>query len=287
MSRKKNALQQSPENVIRDLRNETVLITGGTMGIGLACALSFAAHGAQCILTYKWGTADENAVREQFARIRAPEPDIVRADAGNSDDTRNLMQHLKSRTNGVGVFVSNVSAALIVGELKDYSPKGLFRSIEYSAWPMVEYTMRLHETFGHYPRYVVGISSAGVDMYSRGYDFMAASKAVMETLCRYLSYRLEESGVRINVIRTCNVRTLALEDTFGKEFAEFTARFVRDEHFIDPQEVADVVLALASGLLDGMNGQVITVDRGTMFFDNIRHLYEERERLGLNQGNRG
>ena len=273
--------------MIRDLANETVLITGGTMGIGLACALSFAAQGAKCVLTYKWGTADEDAVREQFARIRAQEPDIVRADAGNSDDTRNLMQHLKSRTNGVGVFVSNVSAALIVGELKDYSPKGLFRSIEYSAWPMVEYTMQLHETFGQYPRYVVGISSAGVDMYSRGYDFMAASKAVMETLCRYLSYRLEESGVRINVIRTCNVRTLALEDTFGKEFAEFMARFVRDEHFIDPQEVAGVVLALASGLLDGMNGQVITVDRGTMFFDNIRHLYEERGRLGLNQGNRG
>jgi NAD(P)-dependent dehydrogenase (short-subunit alcohol dehydrogenase family) len=257
------------------------------MGIGLACALSFAAQGAKCFLTYKWGTADEDAVREQFARISAPEPDIVRADAGNAEDTANLMQHLRSATNRVGVFVSNVSAALVVAELKDYSPKALFRSIEYSAWPMYEYTMRLRETFGQYPRYVVGISSTGVDTYSRGYDFMAASKAVMETMCRYLSYRLEESGVRINVVRTCNVRTLALEDTFGKEFAEFASRFVRKEHFIDPKEVAGVVLALASGLLDGMSGQVITVDRGVTFCDNILRLYEERERLGPRQENRG
>jgi enoyl-[acyl-carrier-protein] reductase (NADH) len=194
------------------------------------------------------------------------------------------MKHLKSGTNGVGVFVSNVSAALIVNELKDYSAKALFRSIEYSAWPMVEYTMQLGETFGHYPRYVVGISSTGVDSYSRGYDFMAASKAVMETLCRYLSYRLEASGVRINVIRTCNVRTLALEDTFGKDFAEFAARFARDEHLIDPKEVAGAVLALASGLLDGVSGQILTVDRGITFIDNIMRLYDEREQLGLKRG---
>jgi NAD(P)-dependent dehydrogenase (short-subunit alcohol dehydrogenase family) len=267
--------------VIRDLTRETVLITGGTMGIGLACAHAFAARGAKCVLTYKWGTADEDAVREGFARIGAPAPDIFRADAGNAEDTQTLMRHLKETASEVGVFVSNVSAALVVGGLKDYSAKALFRSIEYSAWPMVDYTLTLGETFGRYPRYVIGISSTGVEMYSRGYDFMAASKAVMETLCRYLSYRLEESGVRINVVRSCNVKTLALEDTFGKEFAEFASHFIRDEHFIQPEEVGNVVLSLASGLLDGMSGQIVTVDRGMTFFDNILRMYEERERLGL------
>ena len=251
------------------------------MGIGLASAHAFASHGAKCVLTYKWGTADEDEVRESFARMGAPAPDIVRADAGNSNDTRDLIQHLSSTTGGIGVFVSNVSAALVVGEFKDYSAKALFRSIEYSTWPMVDYTMRLGEAFGRYPRYIVGISSTGVDMYSRGYDFMAASKAVMETLCRYMSYRLEDSGVRINIVRTCNVKTLALEDTFGKEFANFAARFIRDEHFIAPKEVAGVVLALASGMLDGMSGQIITVDRGITFFDNIMRLYDEREQLGF------
>src|SRR5262245_5160185 len=106
------------------------------MGIGLACGLAFGAHGAKCTLTYKWGTADEDAVRESFARIGAPAPDIVRADAGNADDTRDLMRHLKTQTTRIGVFISNVSSALVVGGLKDYSAKALFRSIEYSAWPM-------------------------------------------------------------------------------------------------------------------------------------------------------
>ena len=267
--------------MIRDFSGETVLITGGTMGIGLACALAFGARGAKCVLTYKWGTASEDGVRDAFARIGAPTPDIIRADAGNSEDTGELMEWLQARTKRVGVFVSNVSAALVVGEPEDYSAKALFRSIEYSAWPMVDYPMRLKQALGQYPKYVIGISSTGVDAYSRGYDFMAASKAVMETLCRYLSYRLEPSGVRINVVRTCNVRTLALEDTFGRDFFDFASNFIRDEHFIRPQEVAGVVLALASGMLDGMSGQVITVDRGMTFFDNILRIYDERERLAL------
>jgi NAD(P)-dependent dehydrogenase (short-subunit alcohol dehydrogenase family) len=267
--------------MIRDLTAETVLITGGTMGIGLACALAFGARGAQCILTYKWGTTSEDAVRDAFARIGAREPDIVRADAGNADDTRDLMQHLRGRTDRVGVFVSNVFADLVIGEIEDYSPKALFRTIEYSAWPMVDYTMQLRQALGHYPKYVIGISSTGVDAYARGYDFMAASKAVMETLCRYLSYRLEDSRVCINVVRTCNGRTLALEDTFGCDFAEFASRFIRDEHFVQPEEVAGVVLALSSGMLDAMSGQIVTVDRGMGFFDNILRIYDERERLAL------
>jgi NAD(P)-dependent dehydrogenase (short-subunit alcohol dehydrogenase family) len=267
--------------VIRDLTRETVLVTGGTMGIGLASALAFAARGAKCVLTYKWGSADEHAVRQAFAKCGAPTPEIIRADVVNGDDTAALMRHLKTTTDRVGVFVSNVSAALMTPELADYSPKALLRSIEYSAWPMYEYTARLRETFGAYPRYVIGISSTGVDRYSRGYDFMAASKAVMETLCRYLAYRLEADGVRINIVRTTNVKTLALDDTFGHEFAEFAGRFLRPEHYVDAAEVGEVVLALASGLLDGMSGQIVTVDRGITFADNIMHLYAERERLNL------
>jgi hypothetical protein len=77
------------------------------------------------------------------------------------------------------------------------------------------------------------------------------------------------------------VRTQSLTDTFGAEFEAFARRFVREEHFMEAREVAEVILALASGMLDGCSGQVITVDRGTTFFDNLMRLYHERESLGL------
>jgi enoyl-[acyl-carrier-protein] reductase (NADH) len=56
---------------------------------------------------------------------------------------------------------------------------------------------------------------------------------------------------------------------------------MRDELYIDAKEVSNCVVALCSGLLDGMRGQVLTVDRGQSFLDNLMRLYDDRERLGL------
>jgi NAD(P)-dependent dehydrogenase (short-subunit alcohol dehydrogenase family) len=266
--------------VIADFEGKSVLVTGGTMGIGLETALAFAERGATCAVTYKWGTADEDQVLRRFADSGSRRPLIIRADAGNAEDTANLIEELRRHWDRVDVFVSNVSVALMIGELGDYSMKALSRTIEYSTWPMVAYPERIRQKFGSYPRYVIGMSSTGPDHYSKGYDFMAASKAVMETLCRYMSYRLYDEDIRINVVRSRAVRTMALKDTFG-DFEEFARKFTREEHYIDAREVSNCIVALCSGLLDGMNGQTITVDRGTSFFDNLMHLYDDRERLGI------
>ena len=104
---------------------------------------------------------------------------------------------------------------------------------------------------------------------------------VLETLCRYLSYRLYDEDLRINVIRSRSVKTESLRQTFGTEFEEFAKRFTNDKHFVPAEEVADATLALCSGLMDGFRGQVLTIDRGTSFFDNFMRLYNEREELGL------
>lgn len=267
--------------MIADYRGQRVLVTGGTMGLGLATALAFGRRGAHCTLTYRWGTADEDEVRAQFATAGAPAPMILQADAANPEDTAAVIKAIKAESDHVEAFISNVSGALIIKELDDYSARGLAKSIDYSAWPMYEYTRQIKDELGRYPRYVVGMSSTGPDHFSVGYDFVAASKAVMETLCRYLTYRLRDEDCRINVIRSRAIRTASFDATFGPELAEFAKKYVPDSHFIAPEEVADATLALCSGLFDAMRGQVLTVDRGTTFSDNLLRLYTERKQLGI------
>ena len=261
--------------VPRAFECHVVLITGGTKGIGLATALAFAKHGARCILTHRWGSADEEEIRQRFRAIEAPEPLILEADAGCDEDTAMLVETVRKRHASIDTVVSGVAFAQVVRELDEYSRRGLTRSIEYTAWPMIELTRKIHESFGRYPRYVIGLSSGGPDQFYANYDFAAAAKSVLETLCRYLAYRLRDEDVRVNVVRARFVRTESLTATLGEEFVPFVERY--DEGlFLAPEEVANAVLALASGLMDGVRGQVLMIDRGSTFSDNLMRMYDER-----------
>ena len=263
------------------MAGKAVLITGGTMGIGLATGLAFGRWGARCILTHKWGSADEDDIRRRFAEAGALAPRIVRADVSRPEETEVVMQAVREDHDRIEAFVSNVSVAALVGDMADYKKRALLKSVEYTAWPMVDYTFRIREAFGRYPRYVVGLSSNGPNVFFKNYDFVAAAKSVMETLCRYLNYRLFDEDVRVNVVRSRFIRTESLRATFGEEFETFAERFDLRRLVLTAEEVANVVTALCSGLLDGVSGQIILVDRGTSFCDNVMRLYNERDELGL------
>lgn len=267
--------------MLNDLRGKAVLITGGTTGIGLATGLAFARQGAICTLTHRWGSADEGEIRRRFADQQLPPPQIVEADVSNDDDATRLLEDMRHRHEGIEVFVSNVAMAMVVKDLDDYSLRSLTRSLEYTAWPLWGYTRRIRELFGRYPRYVIGLSSSGPDHFTVNYDFVAASKAVLETLCRYVSYRLFDEDVRVNVVRAWTVRTESLRNTAGRDFEPFMDAVHMGHRFVEPDEVASAVLALASGLMDGVKGQTLMVDHGLTFCDNLMRLFDERHEVTL------
>src|SRR6185436_19042331 len=239
-------------------RDKVVLITGGTMGIGRATGLAFGRHGANVVLTHRWGTADEAALRAAYVEAGACEPLIVEADASRDDDPQRLLEEIAKRHDRVDVFVSNVAMALLTQSTDDWSMRALTQSIEYSAWPMFAYTKGIHQRFGRYPRSVIGLSSDGPDSFFMNYDFVAQSKAVLETMCRYLNFRLFDQGVRVNVVRSRLVRTESFAATFGPEIEHlFESLGGFDDCATTPEEIANVILALGSGLLGAVGGQVI------------------------------
>lgn len=266
---------------MNDLRGKAVVITGGTMGIGLSTGLAFARRGASVTLTHKWGTADEEEILGRFAAEDLPIPNIVQADAGRDDDMESVLRDVAKRHARVEALIANVSVALVVKGLDDYEKRSLWKSIDYSAWPMFSHARIAQKVFGSWPRYIVGLSSGGPDHFYKNYDFVAASKSVMETLCRYMSHRLMDEDVRVNVVRSRLVRTESLRATFGRDFEAFAERFHMKRQFITCEEVADAIFALCSGLLDGVSGQVLMVDRGTSFADNLMRVFEERADIDL------
>ena len=257
-----------------DLSGKCVLITGGTKGIGRATALEFARAGARVYLTYKWGSADETNLLDAFKAEGTEPPVLLQADVSSEKDTEALIDEISRSTERIDIFISNVSFALRTIDLDAYEKRSLFKTLEYSTWPLVEYTRKIKKRLGRYPEYIVGISSNGPDHFYTGYDFVAASKALLEFFSRYLSVHLFREGSRVNVLRFGTVQTESFEAIFGEEFFTYLRENgVPEEMILKPEDCGKSVLALCSGLLNAVNGQIIQVDLGLPFQDNAMMRY--------------
>lgn len=249
-----------------------VLVTGGTRGIGRATGLAFGRLGASVVLTHRWGSADEAALRAEFTAAGAAAPLVFEADASQPNDTRRLMEQLRDRAWRVDVFVSNVCAVPRVAGLEDHTERALLLSLDYSSWPLIGYLQAMEEAFGELPGHVVVSSSDGPDTCYPGYDYVALSKAVLETFVRYLAVTLRPRGVLINALRSRMVLTESLDDMFGPERRALFERY--PEFAVRPEDVANTTLALCSGAFDAMSGEIVTLDRGARFLDNTLSLGE-------------
>lgn len=243
------------------LQDKTVLITGGTCGLGKAMGLAFARFGAAVFLTHRWGSADEDALADEFRREGATTPYILESDVSDTEAMEELITNIKKETGQLDIVISNVAFSKVVNDMQDLSKKSLDISLSYSAWPLVELAQTTHAVIGRFPRYLLAISSDGANICHSGYELAGASKAVLETLCRYLALRLKEHGVRVNAIRPGFMDTASSRATFGSATID-AAQKQCDGLFLNPNDVAQVAVALCSGLMDAVTGQVIVVDEG-------------------------
>jgi NAD(P)-dependent dehydrogenase (short-subunit alcohol dehydrogenase family) len=117
---------------------KSVLVTGGTRGLGKAIGLEFARTGARVFLTHRWGSVDEDELAGEFTAEGLAAPTIVECDASDSDATRELMGTIKDEVGALDVIVSNVAFAKVVRDLSELRRSALELSLGYSAWPVVD-----------------------------------------------------------------------------------------------------------------------------------------------------
>lgn len=127
--------------------------------------------------------------------------------------------------------------------------------------------LQIKAASGAWPRYAIGLSTPAPDHLAHGEDLRAAGDAALETLCRYASYRLLHDDVRVNVIR------------YRLPPGDLAKQHIPPHRLPTLRDVANAAVALCSGMMDSVRGQVLTVDRGATFRDCLMGLFDEHQML--------
>jgi NAD(P)-dependent dehydrogenase (short-subunit alcohol dehydrogenase family) len=110
---------------------------------------------------------------------------------------------------------------------------------------------------------VFGLTSEGNEVAWKGYAAVAAAKVALESLARSIAVEYAPYGVRCNVIQAGITETPALAAIPGSDHMKAQARLRNPFHRLTtPQDVASVIVLLATDEAAWINGEVIRVDGG-------------------------
>jgi len=236
---------------------KSVLVTGGSRGIGKAISLRFAERGARRIaVSY---LRNDKAAEETADEIRklGAEPVLLRGNLGDPDKTKALLEE----TGPLDVIVSNAATGVI-------RP---FQELDEKHW---DWTLNANaralftiarEAAASMPAgsSIVAISSLGADRVLDNYMLVGVSKATLEALVRYLAVELAPQDIRVNAVSAGLVETGAL-DYFPnrEEMLRFYRKRTPAGRLVEPDDVAEAVCFLASPAAAMVRGQTLIVDGG-------------------------
>jgi short-subunit dehydrogenase len=130
-------------NELRDLRGDdihghSVLITGGSRGLGLALAEEFARHGCRLILVAR-DEAELQRAREQVQKLGAEVHTVV-CDLGNQDEIQRMIDDATSHFGRIDILVNN-AGMIAVGPLESQTVQDFQQAMDIMFWGPVHSTL--------------------------------------------------------------------------------------------------------------------------------------------------
>ncbi len=241
----------------------SILITGGTKGIGRGIAERFATPGNQVFLNYVSDDAAA-AAAAQAITDRGATPILVKGDITHHEGISELIDRVRQDTDSLDQLVHGAVYPYSTSLLKA-DPDELDRAVALNG------TALAHLTQAALPMLRPGstvffLSSRGSKVAVPNYGAIGAPKALGEALIRYLAIELAEFRIRAHVVSASLVLTDAVRTLFG-DAAEARGKDAAAANpmgrNVDESDVAEVVHFLSTPAAEMLTGREIFLDGGS------------------------
>jgi NAD(P)-dependent dehydrogenase (short-subunit alcohol dehydrogenase family) len=247
------------------LDNKAAIVTGAGMGIGQAAALALAREGAKVAVA----DINDEAGRATVDRIQAAggEAFFQHTDVGSTDDMHRLVEETVARFGRLDVLVNNAGVA-IPGSVTDISEDDWNRLINIhltGAWRGMKFAIP-HMVRGGGGS-IINMASVQAIMGIQGWSGYAAAKGGIIALTQQAAVDYGARNIRVNAIAPGTIMTPMNEKIF--EEAENPDELIGTWNswhalgrFGQPEEVADLIVFLASDESSFITGDIIKIDGG-------------------------
>jgi 3-oxoacyl-[acyl-carrier protein] reductase len=247
------------------LKDKVVLVTGGSRGIGSAICESFAREGASVAFNYLNSKDKAEDLAAYLQMTYGTKALAFSADMSSEPDILSLIASVEQSLGSIDILVNNAAIC----------PSGLIASYTTEVWEKTFATnvtgmfiatrevvsrLQTRQTRGS----IVNIASqAAFRGSTTGHLPYDSSKGAMISFTVGLAREVSASGIRVNAVAPGLVRT----EMVAKTWEERKERYLQNipiHRIAEPQEIADIVVFLASDKASYITGATIDASGGMM-----------------------
>ncbi len=241
-----------------EFSGKVVVVTGATSGIGMKTAQKFANEGAQV------AAVGRNA--DVLRSVESRNIKVYRADLTNEKTTNDFADSLLRDFGGVDVLV-NAAGIISMGTVETTTMADYDLMMNINVRSVLHLTQRLLPSIIERKGNIVNLSSVTGTRAFPGVLAYCVSKAAVDQLTRCAALELASKGVRVNAVNPGVVRTnLHLNSGMAPDAYEAFVERSKTTHPLGrvgtPDEIADLILYLASPKAGWITGATFAIDGG-------------------------
>ena len=254
------------------MSNKTLVISGGTRGIGKAIAYEYAEHSIDVALTYNSNAEEAQIICDDLESKFGIKARAYALNILEPEQYKELFKQIDEDFDRVDYFVSNaiISGRSVVGGFAPFmrlKPKGLTNIWTATVSAFVvgaqEAAKRMEKVGGGS---IISLSSTGNLVYTKNYSGHGTNKAAIETMVKYAAEELGHMGIRVNAVSGAPIDTEAQKSIQNnEEMKDGVQRLSPLNRMGEANDLSGMCYFLATEKASWITGQTFIIDGGTTF----------------------